>query len=108
MGGFDGDLIGKGPTHVFLNSVHVKMIDFAHFQDRCGDQPDHEYLFGLNSLRLHLEMLMDAPITDEGPLQVPTLASPPAPDMQNGEQERAWEALQSELPRPKPFSEEEA
>eukprot|EP00429_Kryptoperidinium_foliaceum_P012988 CAMPEP_0176044732 /NCGR_PEP_ID=MMETSP0120_2-20121206/22202_1 /TAXON_ID=160619 /ORGANISM="Kryptoperidinium foliaceum, Strain CCMP 1326" /LENGTH=677 /DNA_ID=CAMNT_0017378137 /DNA_START=54 /DNA_END=2085 /DNA_ORIENTATION=+ len=83
---------GQGEVPVDLSkAVHVRMIDFANFEDVGGDLPDEEYLCGLANIQAYLRALLDG----SGAAGVEhRLVPPPKPELQDAEQERAWRALQ--------------
>eukprot|EP00930_Biecheleria_cincta_P004281 TRINITY_DN105187_c0_g1_i1.p1 TRINITY_DN105187_c0_g1~~TRINITY_DN105187_c0_g1_i1.p1 ORF type:complete len:650 (-),score=114.43 TRINITY_DN105187_c0_g1_i1:76-2025(-) len=77
----------------FLASVRLKMIDYANFTDVGGDSPDLEFLCGVKNIQIFLESILQGAVDDKSVLG--NLSSPPSPEQQDMEQQRAWEALQA-------------
>jgi len=92
---FDAALAAEPSTDAFFNSLRLKTIDFANFEDVGGDCPDEEYLCGIANIKVFLQALLDGSAFD-APSQA-DLASPPPPSRQDAEQQGAWEALQRSL-----------
>jgi len=93
--GFDGALLLNGTPETFLESIQMRMIDFAHTANVGGDEPDREFLCGLENLCVYLEALRheSSPNDRIGWIQR-HLVPPPEPDIYDVEQEAAARSLE--------------
>merc|ERR1712217_677929 len=76
------------------------MIDFTHFADVGGKQPDEEYLCGIDNFRAHLEALLQGSVADAPGWLAGRLVPPPPPGPQDKEEVRTSRELHVERIRP--------
>jgi len=93
---FDGELLLEGPPEAFLASVQMRMIDFAHSVNVGGEEPDREFLCGVDNLRVYLEALRQHETASERQAWIQQqLVPPPPPEVYDAEQQAAALSLES-------------
>lgn len=92
--GFDASLAAPDRRQEFLESVRIRMIDFAHVCDVGNCEQDAEYLCGIDNLLLHLQAILQ-PSTLQKEWLLQRLVSPPDPSNHDKEEANAHQTLVS-------------